>query len=323
MAFAEVKSVASVLAGSNARPTSLGQVKHVRAGVLDVGYYEFGPGDGPAVLLLHGYPYDVHAYVEVAPLLAARGNRVIVPHLRGHGTTSFADKATPRSGQQAALGVDTIALMDALGIHKALLAGYDWGGRAACVVAALWPERCTGLVSGNGYLIQDIARAGAPIAAAAEHALWYQYYFTTERGAAGLAAHRDDIARILWTNECPTWHFDDATFKRSAASFDNPDYVDVVIHSYRHRLGLAPGYPQYADVESKLAASPIVRVPAITLDGATNGVIAATDGTWDAAKYASKRIHRVIPNAGHNLPQEAPQAFADAVTDVGALALAS
>jgi pimeloyl-ACP methyl ester carboxylesterase len=323
MAFADLTSLAPVLAASSAAPTSLGQVKQVRAGALDVGYYEFGPGDGPAVLLLHGYPYDVHAFVEVAPLLAARGNRVIVPHLRGHGTTTVVDAATPRSGQQAALGVDTTALMDALDIRKAVLAGYDWGGRAACVVAALWPERCTGLVSGNGYLIQDIAHAETPIAAKVEHALWYQYYFTTERGKAGLAAHRDDIARILWTNECPTWHFDDATFERSAASFDNPDYVDVVIHSYRHRLGLAPGYPQYAGVESQLATLPIIRVPAITLDGATNGVIPPTDGKWDAAKYASKRIHRVIPNAGHNLPQEAPQAFADAVTDVATLALAS
>jgi pimeloyl-ACP methyl ester carboxylesterase len=323
MLFANLKSVAPVLAVAGTVPTSLGQLEQVRAGVLDIGYYEFGPGDGPAVVLLHGYPYDVHAFVEVAPLLAARGNRVIVPHLRGHGTTSFVEEATPRSGQQAALGVDTIALMDALEIHKAVLAGYDWGGRAACIAAALWPERCTGLVSGNGYLIQDIAHAEAPIAAKSEYALWYQYYFTTARGEAGLAAHRDDIARILWTNECPTWHFDDATFARSAASFENPDYVDVVTHSYRHRLGLAPGFAQYAGVESKLAALPIIRVPAITLDGATNGVIAPTDGTWDAAKYASKRIHRVIPNAGHNLPQEAPQAFADAVTDVSALALAS
>jgi len=298
---------------------SLGPVRSVRAGVLEIGYYELGPLGGPPVLLLHGFPYDVHSYIEVAPLLAARGNRVIVPHLRGHGPTRFLDDATPRSGQQGALGVDTIAFMDALGIERAVLAGYDWGGRAACVVAALWPERCTGLVSGNGYLIQDIAHAETPIAAKVEHALWYQYYFTTERGKAGLAAHRDDIARILWTNNSPTWHFDNATFERSAAAFDNRDYVDVVIHSYRHRLGLAPGYPQYADVEAKLAALPVITVPSVTLDGEADGVVPATDGHSSAAKFSGKRVHRQVPNVGHNLPQEAPRVFADAVTEVSKL----
>ena len=235
--------------------TSFAPLKQIDAGVLNVGYAEAGPANGRPVFLLHGWSYDIHDYIEVAPILAARGYRVIIPHLRGHGSPHFLDTATPRSGQQAAIGVDLIALMDVLKIPTAVLAGYDWGGRAACVVAALWPERCTGLVSVNYYLIQDIAHAGMPLPAKFEWGIWIQFYFATERGRAGLAANRNDIARLLWTNESPTWHFDDATFQRSAASFDNPDYVDVVIHSYRHRLGLAPGYPQYADVEAKLAMS--------------------------------------------------------------------
>ena len=208
--------------------------------MLNVGYAEAGPPNGSPVILLHGWPYDIHDYIEVAPILAAQGYRVIVPHLRGHGSTRFLDTATPRSGQQAAIGVDVIALMDALKIPTAVLAGYDWGGRAACVVAALWPERCAGLVSVNDYLIQDIAHAGTPLPAKLEWGIWTQFYFATERGRTGLAANRNDIARLLWTNENPTWRFDDATFQRSAASFDNPDYVDVVIHSYRHRLGWHP-----------------------------------------------------------------------------------
>jgi pimeloyl-ACP methyl ester carboxylesterase len=292
------------------------QLRRARSDVLDFGYYELGPSHGAAVLLMHGFPYDVHDYVEVAPLLAARGNRVIVPYLRGHGPTRFLDRATPRSGQQGAIGVDAIALMDALGIRRAVLAGYDWGGRAACVAAALWPERCTGLVSVNGYLIQDIAHAGTPIPPKYEWGLWYQYYFLTDRGTAGLTANRRDIARILWAHESPTWHFDDATFERSAAAFDNPDYVDVVIHSYRHRLGFAPGFPQYADVEAKLAELPVITVPTVTLDGQANGIIPATDGSASAAKFTAKRVHRQVPNAGHNLPRQTPMAFADAVTDV-------
>jgi pimeloyl-ACP methyl ester carboxylesterase len=291
-------------------------IRQVRAGVLEVGYFETGPGDGQVVLLLHGWPYDIHDYIEVAPLLAAQGYRVIVPHLRGHGSTRFLDAATPRSGQQAAIGVDVIALMDALKIPAAVLAGYDWGGRAACVVAALWPERCTGLVSVNNYLIQDIAHAGTPLAPQLEWGIWTQFYFATERGRAGLAANRNDIARLLWSNESPTWHFNDATFQRSAASFDNPDYVEVVIHSYRHRLGLAPGYPQYADVEAKLAALPVITVPTVTLDGEANTIIPATDGRSSAAKFSGKRIHHRVPNAGHALPQQAPKVFADAVMEV-------
>ena len=296
--------------------TSFAPLKQIDAGVLNIGYAEAGPPNGSPVILLHGWPYDIHDYIEVAPILAAQGYRVIVPHLRGHGSTSFLDAATPRSGQQAAIGVDVIALMDALKIPTAVLAGYDWGGRAACVVAALWPERCTGLVSVNDYLIQDIAHAGKPLPAKFEWGIWTQFYFATERGRAGLAANRNDIARLLWTNEFPTWHFDDAIFQRSAASFDNPDYVDVVIHSYRHRLGLAPGYPQYADVEAKLAALPVITVPTVTLDGEANCIIPATDGRSSAAKFSGRRIHHRVPNAGHALPQQAPKVFADAVIEV-------
>jgi pimeloyl-ACP methyl ester carboxylesterase len=294
----------------------LDPLKQLNAGVLNVGYYEAGPKDGPPVLLLHGYPYDIHSYIEVAPMLAARACRVIVPHLRGHGSTRFLDRATARAGQQGAIGADTIALMDALKIERAVLAGYDWGGRAACVAAALWPERCTGLVSVNSYLIQDIAHAKLPIPAQIESGLWYQYYFQTERGRAGLTANRRDIARILWERNSPSWRFDDATFNRSAAAFENPDYVDVVIHSYRHRLGLAPGYPQYKDLEQRLAALPVITVPAITLDGQADGIIPATDGTSTAAKFGNSRVHRIVANAGHNLPQEAPVVFADAVMEL-------
>jgi pimeloyl-ACP methyl ester carboxylesterase len=296
--------------------TSFAPLKQIDAGVLNIGYAEAGPPNGSPVILLHGWPYDIHDYIEVAPILAAQGYRVIVPHLRGHGSTSFLDAATPRSGQQAAIGVDVIALMDALKIPTAVLAGYDWGGRAACVAAALWPERCTGLVSVNDYLIQDIAHAGAPLPAKFEWGIWTQFYFATERGRAGLAANRNDIARLLWTNESPTWRFDDATFQRSAASFDNPDYVDVVIHSYRHRLGLAAGDPQYAEVEAKLAALPVITVPTVTLDGEANSIIPATDGRCSAAKFSGRRIHHRVPNAGHALPQQAPKVFADAVMEV-------
>ena len=291
-------------------------IRQIRAGVLDVGYYEVGPSDGTPVLLLHGFPYSLDSYVEVAPLLAARGARVIVPYLRGHGSTRFLDAATPRSGQQGALGVDVVDLLDALRLERAVLAGYDWGGRAACVVAALWPERCAGLVSVNGYLIQDIANAARPLAPAIESGLWYQYYFQTERGRAGLTAHRREIARTLWLRNSPTWRFDDATLDRHASAFDSPDYVDVVIHSYRHRLGLADGYAPYAEVERRLAALPAISVPTITLDGGADGVVPATDGKASAARFTGPRQHRVVPNVGHNLPEEAPAAFADAVWDL-------
>jgi pimeloyl-ACP methyl ester carboxylesterase len=249
-------------------------------------------------------------------MLAAKGCRVIVPYLRGYGPTRFRDKTTPRSGEQAAVGADLIALMDAIGVKRAVFAGYDWGGRAACVAAALWPERCTGLVSVNGYLIQDIAKAMVPARPEREVPLWYQYYFQVERGQAGLAANRREIARILWKQWSPNWHFDDATFERSAMAFDNPDYVDVVIHSYRHRFGLVDGDPHYAGLQRRLAALPAITVPAITLDGAADGVAPATDGTATAAKFTARRTHHVIPHAGHNLPQEAPEAFAAAVMEL-------
>jgi pimeloyl-ACP methyl ester carboxylesterase len=286
---------------------------HVDAGVLNVAYYEAGPADGPAVVLLHGFPYDIHSYVDVAPILAARGCRIIVPYLRGYGPTRFREENTPRSGEQAAIGADLIALMDALDIKRAVFAGYDWGGRAACVAAALWPERCAGLVSVNGYLIQDIAKAMVPMKPEREVPLWYQYYFQLERGRAGLAVNRRGIARILWRQWSPNWNFDDATFARTAAAHDNLDYVEVVIHSYRHRFGLADGDPQYAELQHRLATLPVIAVRAITLDGEADGVAPATDGSASAAKFTARREHRVIERAGHNLPQEEPEAFAEAV----------
>jgi pimeloyl-ACP methyl ester carboxylesterase len=291
-------------------------LRHVDAGVLNIAYYEAGPADGPVVMLMHGFPYDIHSYVDVVPLLAAQGCRVIVPYLRGYGPTRFRDKATPRSGEQAAVGADLIALMDALQVKRAVVAGYDWGGRAACVVAALWPERCIGLVSVNSYLIQNIAKAMVPAKPPFEMAYWYQYYFQLERGRAGLAANRREIARILWKQWSPNWHFDDASFERTAVAHDNPDYVDVVIHSYRHRYGVVEGDPHYADLQRRLAELPAISVPAITLDGAADGVAPVTDGSATAAKFTGHRSHRVIPNAGHNLPQEEPEAFAAAVMEL-------
>ncbi len=294
----------------------LDPVRRVRAGVLEVAYHEAGPSDGEVVLLLHGFPYDIHSYVDVAPALTADGFRVIVPHLRGHGPTRFLDPTTPRSGQQAALGADVVALLDALGIRRAVLAGYDWGARAACVVAALWPERCTGLVSVNSYLIQDIAAAMTPIRPDLEAGFWYFYYFLTERGRAGLAADPRGIAEVIWRRNSPVWSFDDATLDRAAEAFTNPDYVDVVIHSYRHRLGFAPGAPAYRETEQILAAQPVITVPTVTLDGLADGNFPATDGSRSASHFAGPRLHLQIPEAGHNLPQEAPKAFADAIREV-------
>jgi pimeloyl-ACP methyl ester carboxylesterase len=291
-------------------------VRQIDAGVLSVGYHEAGPADGPVVMLMHGFPYDIHSFVDVAPQLAAQGCRVIVPYLRGYGPTRFRDEATPRSGEQAAVGADLMALMDALGIKRAVVAGYDWGGRAACVVAALWPDRCAGLVCVNSYLIQNIAKAMVPAKPQHELALWYQYYFQLERGRAGLEANRRDIAKILWQQWSPNWHFDEACFERTAVAHDNPDYVDVVIHSYRHRYGLAEGDPHYADLQRRLAELPVISVPTITLDGAADGVASATDGKANAAKFSGRRTHHVIPNAGHNLPQEEPEAYAAAVMEL-------
>jgi pimeloyl-ACP methyl ester carboxylesterase len=291
-------------------------LRFVDAGVLTIAYYEAGPLNGPAVVLLHGFPYDIHSYVDVAPQLAEKGCRVIVPYLRGYGPTRFRDAATPRSGEQAAVGADLIALIDALAIPRAVFAGYDWGGRAACIGAALWPERCTGLVSVNGYLIQDIAGALRPASVKQELAYWYQWYFQTERGRAGLAANRREIATVLWRQWSPNWQFDAETFERTAQAFDNPDYVDVAIHSYRHRYGLADGDPRYQDIQRRLAALPPITVPSITLDGDADGVVPATDGAAQAAKFTGPRRHRVVPRAGHNLPQEEPEAFSAAVLEL-------
>ena len=291
-------------------------LRHIDAGVLNVAYYEEGPADGPVAILLHGFPYDIHSYVDVAPQLAAQGCRVVVPYLRGFGTTRFRKAATPRSGEQAAIGADVIALMDALGIRRAVIAGYNWGGRAACVAAALWPERCAGMVTVNSYLIQDLTRAILPISPKYEMALWYEYYFQLERGRAGLAANRREIARILWKQWSPRWEFDEATFDRTVAAHDNPDFVDVVIHSYRHRFGLAPGDPAYAGMQRRLASLPPITVPSVTLDGDADGVLPAGDGRASASKFTGRRIHRVVPGAGHNVPQEAPEAFAAAVMEL-------
>lgn len=288
----------------------------VHAGVLDVAFVEAGPADGSPVVLLHGFPYDIHAYAEVWPQLAAQGCRVIVPYLRGYGQTRFLSSATPRSGEQAALGADLLALLDELSIPQAVLAGYDWGGRAACVVAALWPQRCKGLVSLNSYNIQNIARALEPEAADREHMLWYQYFFHSERGRAALTRDRRDVCRLLWKQWSPTWRFDDATFERSAQAFDNPDFVDVVIHSYRHRFGLVPGDPAYAEIEKRLAAQPRIAVPSITFDGIDDGVRPPAEASAHAAQFTGPRSHRLVPGAGHNLPQEAPQTFANAVLEL-------
>lgn len=314
------RALAQAAASSRpARVTSsqrMESLRRVDAGVLDVAYYEAGPATGPVAILLHGFPYDIHSYVDVAPQLAAQGCRVIVPYLRGFGATRFRDPATLRSGEQAAIGADVIALMDALRIQRAVFAGHNWGGRAACVAAALWPERCSGMVTVNSYLIQDPTRAMVPIDPQDEVSLWYEYYFQIERGRAGLAAHRREIAKLLWEEWSPDWDFDDATFERSAAAHDNPDFVDVVIHSYRHRFGLAAGDPAYADLRRRLAAMPPISAPSITLDGDADGVLPASDGSASASKFTGSRIHRVVSDAGHNLPQEAPDAFADAVMEL-------
>ncbi|WP_418318804.1 alpha/beta fold hydrolase [Piscinibacter sakaiensis] len=288
----------------------------VDAGDLNVAYLESGDRDGPPVILLHGFPYDVQAYQDVAPRLANAGYRVIVPWLRGFGPTRFADPQTLRSGQQAALAHDLLALLDALQIEQAIVAGYDWGGRAACIVAALWPQRVKGLVSVNGYNIQDIARSGEPTAPEQEWRLWYQYYFHGERGRAALNHDRRALCRLLWQQWSPTWGFDETTFALSAQSFDNPDFVEVVIHSYRHRFALVAGDPRHEESERQLAAQPKIGVPAITLDGIDDGVMTIGGTACHAGQFAGPHEHRMIAGAGHNLPQEAPSAFAEAVLDL-------
>jgi pimeloyl-ACP methyl ester carboxylesterase len=296
--------------------TTMGPISQVRADPLDIAYYEAGPSDGPVVLLLHGWPYDIHSYVDVAPLLASAGYRVIVPYLRGYGTTRFVSSDTFRNGQQAALAVDVIALMDALQIRKATVAGFDWGARTADIVAALWPERCKALVSVSGYLIGSQEAGKMPLPPNAELQWWYQYYFATERGRAGYDKYRHDFSKLIWQIASPKWNFDDATFDRSAASFNNADHVAIVIHNYRWRLGLAEGEPKYDDLEKRLAESPVITVPTISLEGDANGA-PHPDASSYAKKFSGKYSHRIIKGGvGHNLPQEAPQAFAQAVIDV-------
>jgi pimeloyl-ACP methyl ester carboxylesterase len=303
----------------NAALARLEPLRYARTETLEIAYFEAGPSDGGPALLLHGFPYDIHSYIDVIPRLVDAGVRVIVPYLRGHGPTRFLDSSSPRSGQQAAIGTDVVDLLDALEIPRAILAGYDWGGRAACVAAALWPDRCTGIVSVNSYLIQDIACAMIPVRPDLEAGFWYFYYFLTDRGRAGLQANRREIANVIWTRNSPKWHFDQATLDRAAVAFDNPDYVDVVLHSYRHRLGLAPDHPSYREIEDRLAPLPPITVPAVTLDGLADGNFPATDGTASAHHFTGPRLHHQVPKAGHNLPQEAPDAFANAVLELADL----
>src|ERR1700704_5172341 len=296
--------------------SSFGPVKQIDAGVLNVGYVDSGPSDGPAVVLLHGWPYDIHSYADVAPILVSEGYRVIVPHLRGYGTTRFLSDESVRNGEQAALAVDVTALMDAVEIEQAVLAGFDWGARSADIVAALWPERCTALVSVSGYLIGSQEAGKVPLPPGAELQWWYQYYFATERGRAGYDKYRHDFAKLIWQIASPKWNFDDATFDRSAAAFDNPDHVAIVIHNYRWRLSLAQGEPRYDDLEKRLAAGPIITVPTITLEGDANGAPHPDPDAY-AKRFTGRYSHRLIKGGiGHNLPQEAPQAFAQAVIDV-------
>jgi pimeloyl-ACP methyl ester carboxylesterase len=295
--------------------TAFGALKQIDAGVLNVGYAEAGPADGPAAILLHGWPYDIHSFVEVAPLLAAAGYRVIVPHLRGYGTTRFLSKDAFRNGQPSALARDVVSLMDALAIRQAILAGFDWGARSAAIVAALWPERCKGLVAVSGYLIGNQEAGKTPLPPQAELQWWYQFYFATERGRAGYEKYRDDFAKLIWQLASPKWAFDEATFARSAASLVNPDHVGIVIHNYRWRLGLAEGESKYDDLERRLATSPVITVPTITLEGDANGAPHADPSSY-ARKFTGKYSQRVITGGiGHNLPQEAPKAFTDAVLE--------
>ena len=299
---------------------SFGPVQQIDAGPLDVGYVEVGPPNGQPVVLLHGWPYDIHSYAEAAPALGAAGYRVVVPHLRGYGTTRFLSGDTVRNGQQAALAVDVINLMDAVAIDSAIVAGFDWGARTANVVAALWPERCKAMVSVSGYLIGNQAANKAPLPPPAELSWWYQYYFATDRGRAGYDKYRRDFAKLIWHTASPQWTFDDETFDRSAASFDNPDHVDIVIHNYRWRLGIASGESQYDDLERQLATGPVITVPTITMEGDANGAPHPDPAAY-ATKFSGKYIHRTIfGGVGHNLPQEAPKSFVEAILEVDGFA---
>jgi pimeloyl-ACP methyl ester carboxylesterase len=294
--------------------TSFGSLKQIDAGVLNIGCAEVGPADGPAVILLHGWPYDIYSYVDVAPALASAGYRVIVPYLRGYGTTRFLSSETFRNGQQSVVALDIIALMDALKIDKAILGGFDWGARTADIMAALWPERCKALVSVSGYLITSLKANLQPLSPAAEWGWWYQYYFATERGVLGYSENRHDFNKLIWKIFSPKWKFDDATFDRTAASFNNPDHVSIVIHNYRWRLSLAKGDPQYDDLEQKLFEGPVIAVPTITIASDFDG--AASDGTSYRKQFSGKYSHRILKGIGHNVPQEAPQAFVNAIIDV-------
>ena len=295
-----------------------GSFKQIDAGLLNVGYEEAGPGTGPAVILLHGWPYDIHSYVDVAPLLASRGYRVIVPYLRGYGSTRFLSSDTVRNGQPSAIAADIVALMDALKIQKPILAGFDWGARTANIIAALWPERCKAMVSVSGYLIGNQEAGKLPLPPKAELEWWYQFYFATERGRVGYDKYRHDFAKLIWQLASPKWNFDDATFDRSAASLNNPDHVSIVIHNYRWRLGLAEGDPKYDDLEKRLAEGPVITVPTITLEGDANGAPHPDPSSY-ARRFSGRYAHRTIKGGvGHNLPQEAPQAFAEAVVEVDA-----
>jgi pimeloyl-ACP methyl ester carboxylesterase len=312
-ADAQSNTMNPTMAGTN---RSFSSLKQIDAGVLNIGYAETGPANGPVVILLHGWPYDIYSFVDVAPLLASAGYRVVVPYVRGYGTTRFLSSGTLRNGQQAVVALDTIALMDALKIEKATLAGFDWGARTANIIAALWPERCKTLVSVSGYLIGSQEAGKMPLPPRAELEWWYQYYFATERGRAGYDKYRHDFAKLIWQIASPKWNFDDATFDRTAASFNNPDHVSIVIHNYRWRLGLAEGETKYDDLEKRLAGAPVITVPTITLEGDANGA-PHPDASSYAKKFSGRYSHRVITGGvGHNLPQEAPQAFAQAVVDV-------
>jgi pimeloyl-ACP methyl ester carboxylesterase len=312
-ADAQSNTIKPIKPGTN---TSFSSLKQIDAGVLNVGYAEAGPANGTPVILLHGWPYDIYSFVDVAPLLASAGYHVIVPYLRGYGTTRFLSSAAFRNGQPSAVAVDIIAFMDALKIEKATLAGFDWGARTANIVAALWPERCKAMVSVSGYLIGSQEAGKMPLPPKAELEWWYQFYFATERGRAGYDKYRHDFAKLIWQIASPKWNFDDATFDRSSASFNNPDHVSIVIHNYRWRLALAEGEPKYGDLDKRLADGPVITVPTITLEGDANGA-SHLDPSAYAKKFSGKYAHRTITGGiGHNLPQEAPQAFAQAVVDV-------
>jgi pimeloyl-ACP methyl ester carboxylesterase len=301
---------------SSSTNASFGTIKQINAGVLNVGYAEAGPATGPVAILLHGWPYDIHSFVEVAPILAQAGYRVIIPYLRGYGSTNFLSSETLRNGEPGALAVDIIALMDALKIQKAVVAGFDWGARSADIIAALWPERCRALVSVSGYLISSQAAGSAPLPPAAELQWWYQFYFATERGRAGYEKYTHDFAKLIWKLASPQWKFDDATFDRSAKAFENKDHVAISIHNYRWRLGLAEGEAKYQEIEKKLAAAPVISVPTITMEGDANGA-PHPDPSAYAKKFSGRYDFRLVTGGiGHNLPQEAPQAFAKAVIDV-------